>query len=172
MNIFIISVVIIIIILLIIAYYKNKKSKESLVGVLTFNSSLIDTLNLNKNLYSADRRKFIKNLTNRYNSSNVNEVEYGNPNRDTAYVVGKGRKFGICLKNSQQPIDSEIIKFVSMHELAHIGSNDTGHTIDFVEMFKFLITEARRYNLYNGPNFDAFPKYYCGLMITDDPTID
>ena len=59
--------------------------------------------------------------------------------------------------------------FVSIHELAHIGTKDIGHTFKFWENFKFLLECARDIKIYTPENYNEFPINYCGLDITHNP---
>ena len=86
----------------------------------------------------------------RYNPKKIYETlptsEY------TAYSENKGEKLAFCLdtkKNSQgQLIDENTLMFVALHEIAHIGTKDVGHTDKYWNNFKFIIEQAKEIGIY------------------------
>ena len=62
--------------------------------------------------------------------------------------------------------------YVALHELSHIATKSIGHTDEFWENFKFLITEAKKIGVYNPVDYKKEPSRYCGMNITDNPYYD
>ena len=116
--------------------------------------------------------EFVTRMLNNYNPDNILEND-PLPGEDTSYVVNKGDEFGICLRNkSDDPgkiHDIDIIKFVVLHELTHLGNKSYGHEYDFWAFFKFVLVNAKEANLYNPVNYKFMPVNYCGLEITFSP---
>ena len=116
----------------------------------------------------------VKRLVNGYNPQKIYETlptsEY------TAYSENKGEKLAFCLdteKNSKgRLIDLNTLTYVALHELAHIATKSIGHTTEFWENFKFLITEAKKINVYDPVDYKKEPARYCGMNITDNPYYD
>ena len=116
----------------------------------------------------------VKRLVNGYNPQKIYETlptsEY------TAYSENKGEKLAFCLdteKNSKgRLIDLNTLTYVALHELAHIATKSIGHTTEFWENFKFLITEAKKINIYDPVDYKKEPARYCGMNITDNPYYD
>ena len=116
----------------------------------------------------------VKRLVKGYNPKKIYETlptsEY------TAYSENKGEKLAFCLdteKNSQgRLIDINTLMYVALHELSHIASKSIGHTDEFWENFKFLITEAKEIGVYNPVDYKKEPARYCGMNITDNPYYD
>ena len=116
-------------------------------------------------------RSNVKRLVKNYNPRTIKETlptsEY------TAYSENKGEKLAFCLNreknDSNNLIDEHTLMFVSIHELAHIGTKDIGHTYKFWENFKFLLECARDIKIYEPENYNEFPVNYCGLDITHNP---
>jgi hypothetical protein len=116
----------------------------------------------------------VKRLVKNYNPQKVYETlptsEY------TAYSENKGEKLAFCLdteKNSQgKLIDENTLMYVCLHELSHIASESIGHTDEFWSNFKFLITEAKKINIYNPIDYKKNSQRYCGMNITDNPYFD
>lgn len=116
----------------------------------------------------------IKRLVNGYNPKKIYETlptsEY------TAYSENKGEKLAFCLdteKNSKgRIIDDNTLMYVVLHELSHIATKSIGHTDEFWENFKFMITEAKAIGVYNPVDYKKSPARYCGMNITDNPYYD
>ena len=94
----------------------------------------------------------------------------------TAYSQNKGEKIAFCLNknknNNEDLIDLNTLTFVALHELAHVATKSIGHTPDFWENFKFLITQAEKINIYNPINYKKNPQNYCDMEINDSPYFD
>ena len=116
----------------------------------------------------------VKRLVKGYNPKKIYETlptsEY------TAYSENKGEKLAFCLdteKNSKgRLIDINTLMYVVLHELSHIATKSIGHTDEFWENFKFLITEAKELGLYNPVDYKKENARYCGMNITDNPYYD
>jgi len=116
----------------------------------------------------------VKRLKTGYNPKKIMETlptsEY------TAYSENKGEKIAFCLdaKKNQQGklIDTNTLTFVALHELAHVATKSEGHTPEFWENFKFLLTQAEKINIYNPVNYKTSPQAYCGMTINHNPYFD
>ena len=93
-------------------------------------------------------------------------------NKYTSYSINKGEKVVLCLRsrNSKNILVKEnLLMFVALHELSHIMTKSIGHTKEFWDNFRFLLSESIKIKIYNKQNFRKFPKEYCGTQITDSP---
>ena len=116
----------------------------------------------------------VKKLVNGYNPQKIYETlptsEY------TAYSENKGEKLAFCLdteKNSTgRLIDLNTLMYVALHELSHVATKSIGHTDEFWQNFKFLITEAKEIDIYNPVDYKKQSARYCGMNITDNPYYD
>ena len=116
----------------------------------------------------------VKRLVNGYNPRKIYETlptsEY------TAYSENKGEKLAFCLdteKNSKgRLIDINTLMYVALHEMSHIATKSIGHTTEFWDNFKFLITEAKVIGVYNPIDYKNEPARYCGMTIGDNPYYD
>jgi hypothetical protein len=91
----------------------------------------------------------------------------------TSYSVNKGEKVFMCLRQRNEKedlVDENIITFVALHELSHIGTVDVGHTPLFWNNFAWLLQRAEEIKIYQYTDFSAHPVEYCGIHITDQPT--
>ena len=116
----------------------------------------------------------VKRLINRYNPKQIYETlptsEY------TAYSENKGEKLAFCLdtekNNGGKLIDINTLMYVALHELSHIASESIGHTEEFWDNFKFLITESKEIGIYKPIDYKNNNTQYCGMTITDNPYYD
>jgi hypothetical protein len=116
----------------------------------------------------------IKRLLQGYNPKKIYETlptsEY------TAYSENKGEKLAFCLdteKNSNgKLIDINTLMYVALHELSHVASKSIGHTEEFWDNFKFLITESKEIGIYKPIDYKNNNTKYCGMTITDNPYYD
>jgi hypothetical protein len=93
----------------------------------------------------------------------------------TSYSVNKGEKVYMCLRqrnDKEELVDENVVTFVSLHELAHCGTVDIGHTPLFWNNFAWLLKRAEEMGIYKYTDFAAHPVEYCGIHITDQPTYD
>lgn len=90
----------------------------------------------------------------------------------TSYTVDKQKVF-MCLRqrNTQEELVSEnVIVFVALHEMGHVGTASIGHTPEFWNNFAWLLKQAEELQIYTYTDFSAHPVEYCGVHITDSPT--
>ena len=65
--------------------------------------------------------------------------------------------------------DINMLMFVAIHELAHIATDEEGHTDAFWENMKFLLEEGINIGIYIQQDFTQNPEEYCGMMVTSSP---
>lgn len=91
----------------------------------------------------------------------------------TSYSVNKGEKIFMCLRQrdtKEQLVQENILVFVALHEMSHVGTSSVGHTPEFWNNFAWLIKQAEHIKIYEFTDFAAHPVEYCGVHITDSPT--
>jgi len=90
----------------------------------------------------------------------------------TSFTLNKGEKIHVCLrqKNSNQDlVDVNVLTFVTLHEIGHIGTREIGHTPLFWNNFAWILKQAEELGIYEFQNFAEQPVPYCGISITDQP---
>ena len=130
--------------------------------------TLIDHCNQN---FSNDEN--VIRMKKGYNPKKI--VETLPTSKYTAYSENKGEKLAFCLnttKDGGNLIDLNTLTYVALHELAHVATKSIGHTPEFWKNFKFLLTQAKKINIYEPINYKQNPKQYCGMKITDNPYFD
>jgi predicted metal-dependent hydrolase len=112
--------------------------------------------------------KYIDQLNT--NLSEMNTLIYEtDPKSDlTSYSVNKGQELSFCLKSKKtgQFHKLNLLMYVAIHEMAHIGCPETGHGELFKKIFKFLTEEAIKINLYSYESYGTQPVEYCGMILS------
>ena len=94
----------------------------------------------------------------------------------TSYSVNKGEAVHFCLRqrdgNDEDLVESDVMTFVAIHEMAHMITQTVGHGPDFWNNFGWLLREAEAIGVYKHRDFREHPVAYCGLKITDQPVYD
>jgi hypothetical protein len=85
----------------------------------------------------------------------------------TSYSVNKGEELNMCIRSKINDGFHSIneLLYVAIHEIAHIGCPEIGHTKLFFDINKFLLKQAMEYNIYNYVNYNARPMEYCGIQL-------
>lgn len=94
----------------------------------------------------------------------------------TSYTVNKGEKIIFCirsknitnyLQNGSNIHDLNVIMYVALHEISHVGCPEYNHTPLFKKIFRFICEEAIELGIYKKLNFASNPREYCGMLISN-----
>lgn len=100
---------------------------------------------------------------------NVKIRENTASSKHTSYSVNKGQELVFCIRskrdNNIHPLNE--LLYVAIHELAHIGCPEIGHTKLFYELNLFLLKKAVEFNLYRYNNYNNQPREYCGITLNN-----
>lgn len=151
----------------------DKYLKES-VNVLSEINRRIEKLinHLDTNYINSDKYYFIKKLKTNYSPSVLSEAAIDS--RYTTYTINK-QEMHICLRtrdNKENMYDMNLLMYVVLHELAHLCNYDKngyaiqGHGEEFRTIFKFLLIESIKLDIYEYENYNEKPKEYCGIVIS------
>lgn len=129
-----------------------------------------NVINFNKYLqanYPEDPR--VINIKNRLNIKSFRET----PRSDslTSFSMNKGEIISFCLRVKENPIKIHpvnVLMFVTIHELAHVASEEYGHGKEFYDNFEWLLNKAEEGGFYFKEDFNAKPFVYCGVKITHE----
>jgi len=107
-----------------------------------------------------------KALTYRYkNKTRMSELF--DKSRNIAFSKNKGEEVSICLDD--ESLDMNVLMFIAIHELSHIGTDEIGHTQKFWDNMKFLLERAVELDLYVPQDYSKFPVTFCGYEIESSP---
>jgi len=109
--------------------------------------------------------EYISIIVKRLNTVFIREVEKDSPY--TSYSVNKGEELVFCLRNkeSNQFYDYNKVLYVAVHEIAHIGCPEIGHTKLFFELNRYILETAQQNNMYEFVDYNNIPEEYCGIQI-------
>ena len=133
-------------------------------------------LSSNHNSIDYNRGKnIISILLKRFNTESFKENDSDDPNK-TSYTTDKGKIIALCLREKQSGKnklhDIDLVKFVLLHEIAHIVTVSYSHDSSFWINFKFLLNFCEKYNLYTSVDYAKKNEMYCGLIIEYNPVYD
>lgn len=117
-------------------------------------------------------RPFVKQIIRNFDAAPERFAESTPDAAFTSYSVNKGEKVYMCLRQrdeSEQLVDENILVFVALHEMSHVGTKSIGHTKEFWNHFAWLLERAEALGVYEYQDFAAHPVEYCGVHITDSP---
>ena len=148
-----------------------KKSANILSEINKRIEKLIVHLDVNFKNYN-DKNYFIKKLKENYSFDILSEAAIDS--RYTTYTINK-QEMHICLRtrdNNENMYDINLLMYVILHELAHLCNYDIdgnpiqGHGEEFRNIFKFLVIESIKLNIYEYENYSKNPKEYCGIIVS------
>ena len=117
-------------------------------------------------------KPFVQQLINGFDCSAERFSESTPDAQYTSYSVNKGEKVYMCLRQrdeKEELVNENIILFVALHEMSHVGTTSIGHTPEFWNHFAWVLEQAEHVNIYQYTDFAAHPVEYCGVHITDSP---
>lgn len=111
-------------------------------------------------------KPFIETIYNKIDFVKVRENEGGNDL--TSYSVNKGEELVFCIRSKKNNVIHDIneLLYVAIHEIAHIGCPETGHTRLFAQINLFLLRKALEMGIYTYRDYSAYPVEYCGMTLT------
>ena len=145
----------------------NKSEAANTLAAIKIN--MIKLINhLNKNIETfPNYYNYIKDLVKRTKIIYI----YETPKDDkyTSYTINKGEKIVFCLRSKifEKIHDMNTLMYVVIHEMAHVGCPEYGHTPLFKKIFKFLLKEAINIQIYKPVDYRINPQKYCGMIINE-----
>jgi hypothetical protein len=150
---------------------RNLKDKQDAANRLAMIRSKL--LRLMKHLEQTYKdRPFVKQIIKNFDANPERFTESTPDATYTSYSVNKGEKIFMCLRQRDETenlVDDNVLLFVALHEMSHIGTASIGHTKEFWNHFAWLLDKAEVLGVYEYQDFAAHPVEYCGVFITDSP---
>lgn len=151
-------------------YVRNLPDKKEAVTTLSLLRKLMYELlvHIENNCEDPNYKKFEKYIPLMKNKLHTVKIrETSAASKHTSYTINKGQELVFCIRSKQDNTlhSTNDLLYVAIHELAHIGCPELGHTKLFYELNLFLLKEAVKYNIYKYQNYDSNPKEYCGIKL-------
>jgi hypothetical protein len=118
-------------------------------------------------------KPFVSQILRNFDFSAARFTESTPDAQYTSYSVNKGEKIFMCLRQrneKEELVQENVVVFVALHEMSHVGTASTGHTPEFWNNFAWVLKQAEHIKIYQYTDFAAHPVEYCGVHITDSPT--
>lgn len=109
----------------------------------------------------------IKLLEKNFNKKRTIFSENINDKRYTSYSINKGEHLVFCLKSrkTNKYHHINLLMYVGIHELAHCGCKEIGHTNLYNRIFKVYLLIGIQLNLYIYDNYFSNGQEYCGMTV-------
>ncbi|AYV79128.1 MAG: protein of unknown function DUF45 [Faunusvirus sp.] len=118
--------------------------------------------------YVLEFEKYMVNINNKIDYVTIKESTADS--EFTSYSINKGEELVFCLrskKNGELHVINNLM-YVAIHELAHIGCTEVGHTPLFNKIFQFLLKQAIECNVYRYEDYESHPIEYCGMTLNSN----
>ncbi len=144
----------------------NENSKEVADKLALMNQKFLKIIEIAQDEFPNDPR--VEFLKKNYDPSQLSEST--KDEKYTSYSINK-EKILFCLIARDENgalIDDNTLTYVGVHELAHLATDEIGHTDTYWDNFKWLLTIARENGLYLYEDYSINPKPYCGIKISSN----
>ena len=144
----------------------NENSKEVADKLALMNQKFLKIIEIAQDEFPNDPR--VDFLKKNYDPSQLSEST--KDEKYTSYSINK-EKILFCLIARDENgalIDDNTLTYVGVHELAHLATDEIGHTDTYWDNFKWLLTIARENGLYLYEDYSINPKPYCGIKISSN----
>jgi len=147
-----------------------QEASDTLAKIIKIINQLVDNIinDYNNKIVNKEDKKYIKYveiIKERLPYVKISE----NPTNSqyTSYSVNKGEELVLCIRDRKKykihPINE--LLYVTIHEIAHIGSPEIGHTKLFHDINIYLLSKAIQYGLYKYVDYNKDNKDYCGMVL-------
>jgi len=149
------------------------KAADMLSEIKTRLKKLVDYVDkrCDKNINS-ERAKFIspynKTIKNKFNFILFREST--DSSKFTSYSINKGEEIVFCLRSipDNKLHDINELMYVAIHEIAHVGCPEIGHTPLFKKINLELLKYAMDCDVYRYKNYNSMPEQYCGIQLANN----
>jgi hypothetical protein len=146
----------------------NNNNKIELLSLLTDNLFKLKEYLINNVNNYPEYKEYIKQLNINFNKNNTIIYETDPKSDLTSYSINKGEELAFCLvsKKTGELHDINLLMYVGIHEISHVACPEVGHGPLFKKIFRFLLEEAIKLNLYIKVDYNLYPVEYCGMILS------
>lgn len=148
------------------------KAADMLSKMKTRLKNLVDYVDQNCEINNSERSKFIKPynkiIKNKFNFILFREST--DSSKFTSYSINKGEEIVFCLRSmpDNELHDINELMYVAIHEIAHVGCPEIGHTPLFKKINLELLKYAIECDVYRYKNYNTMPEQYCGIQLANN----
>jgi predicted metal-dependent hydrolase len=145
----------------------DKYNKSNLINNIIINMLKLKDYLVENSTNFPEYTIYIKQLNTNFSKEKTKIYETDPKSDLTSYSINKGEELSLCLKSKKtnQLHDINLLMYVSIHEMAHFACPEIGHGDLFKNIFKFLIEQAIKINVYQDTNYVTNPIEYCGMIL-------
>ena len=154
-------------------YVRNNNDKDKAVDILCeLRQKIKKLINfIEENNSNDEEYKIYKENINLIKNK-INDVKFKETPKSsnyTSYSVNKGEELFLCIRSKKTNEIHSIndLLYVAIHEIAHIGCPEIGHTNLFFKINLYLLKKAIEFNLYKYDNYNNNPREYCGINLNN-----
>ena len=116
----------------------------------------------------SELKQSIELLEKNLNVTRTNIYENAPTSEYTSYSVNKGEEVVFCLKSRKngELHTLNLLMYVAIHEMAHVGCCEIGHTVLFSKIFEYYTNESIKIGIYKYDDYDSNPVEYCGMVLS------
>jgi len=148
---------------------RDKSKSANIIAKCKYNIiKLINYLNDNVDQFS-EFKDNIKNSIDKINNIEIMETSSDkNDYKTTSYTINK-KTIIFCIRSKTFDTihDENTLMYVLIHEMAHVLNPKIGHGQDFKDIFKFLLQQSIKINIYRAVDYSKTPVKYCGMEIEE-----
>lgn len=148
---------------------KDKIEKANLLGELVEKLyKLKNHLVKNIESFPDEYKQYINLVVNNFKEDRTIIYETDPESSLTSYSVNKGEEISFCLRSKKtgKLHDINLLMYVGIHEISHIGCPEIGHGDLFKKVFRFFTQEAIKIDVYKKVNYYELPVEYCGMILS------
>ena len=157
---------------IIIFYIRNKDKKinisdDSKIIFLIIKEKIKDLIKYCLLLNDINYINYIKNINEKIDYIDIYENNMNNTN--TSYTINKGDEMILCIrsKNDYKLHNLNDLLYIVIHEFAHIGCPEIGHTELFYKINRYLLERAIEIKVYKYEDYNNKPREYCGVQLNN-----
>lgn len=145
---------------------RNMPDKDKAANMLAkIKKNLIKLVESLQNNSDKEMKEYIQRIADKIYTVEIKENSANN--NYTSYSVNKGEELVFCIRSKidHKLHNLNLIMYVAIHEIAHIGCPELDHTPLFNKINKYLLDHAIKINLYYPQDFNLNPVEYCGMTL-------
>lgn len=148
-------------------YVKNIDGKQEVADLLAMLELRLHVFVKKASAMVPDDVRLI-NIRHRW-SGTIYEVENG---KEAAYSLGKNA-LHLCVREKNGSLTTNInaLMFVLLHELAHIATDDIGHTPTFWKNMTWVLHLAHKTEIYDADDHSPNTTTVCGQALGESPLV-